>query len=543
MVPRLLGLASEQKSPRLLVSLRSLLREQAKRAKSPRVSGVREFPYETPAGSALLLVEELGLLRPFCEWFEAQRDRSYAFLLDSARLMPGLARYSFLGADPWLVFTARTAAAGAALAEIELRYFDPERPGTAGRLERRCGDPFVELERQLAQLHMPRELRAELALPLLSGAVGFFSYDAAALIERLPNLAPRALDVPELCFLFVDQLLAHDHDTGCTTLLTTGRGSRASEAQQRARRSHAAYRSQLPWRRRIEAPQPLEPAAAQRVHSAGSRDAERDYRALVGRAREHIAAGDVFEVCTTYRVERAFAGDPWQLYCSLRAINPAPFACFLQLPELVLASSSPERFLRASWDGLAETRPIKGTRPRGQTPAEDARLRAELAGSEKDRAEHLMIVDLSRNDLGRVCEIGSIRVPELMIVEDHPSVFQMVSTVRGRLAEGRSALQLLRACFPPGSMTGAPKVEAMKIIERLEAEKRGLYAGSVGYFDAGGGMDFNVVIRSFVLQGGRCSFNVGGAIVADSNPGDEYAETLAKGRALIAALEWTERRT
>ena len=185
---------------------------------------------------------------------------------------------------------------------------------------------------------------------------------------------------------------------------------------------------------------------------------------------------------------------------------------------------------------MAESRPIKGTRPRGADAEEDARLRAELLASEKDRAENVMIVDLVRNDFGRVCEVDSIHVPELMIVEDHPRVFHMVSTVRGQLAPEHDAVDLFTACFPPGSMTGAPKIEAMRIIDALEPYRRGLYSGAVGYFDAGGGMDFSVVIRSFVLTEGHCYFSVGGAVVADSDPAAEYRETLDKARALLEAL-------
>jgi anthranilate/para-aminobenzoate synthase component I len=236
-------------------------------------------------------------------------------------------------------------------------------------------------------------------------------------------------------------------------------------------------------------------------------------------------------------VERDFHGDPWLLYRALRRINPAPFACYLELPGVVVVGSSPERFLRVGADRRVESRPIKGTRPRGRHAAEDAANRDALERSTKDRAENLMIVDLVRNDLGRVCETGSVAVPELMALEEYASVFQMVSTVTGRLREDRDALDLVRATFPPGSMTGAPKIAAMRLLGRLEPVCRGIYSGAIGYLDARGGADFSVVIRTLLLRGGRAYVHTGGAIVADSDPRDEWRETLDKARPLLAALD------
>jgi anthranilate/para-aminobenzoate synthase component I len=225
------------------------------------------------------------------------------------------------------------------------------------------------------------------------------------------------------------------------------------------------------------------------------------------------------------------------LYGALREINPAPFAAWLQLPGFQVVSASPERFLRLGPDRIAESRPIKGTRPRGKDAAEDDRLGQDLANSAKDRAENVMIVDLVRNDLGRVAEIGSVAVPEMQVIEPYATVFQMVSTVQARLREDRDALDLVRACFPGGSMTGAPKIEAMKIIDALEPVKRGVYSGAIGYLDHSGVMDLSIVIRTIVCRDGRAIFGVGGAVVADSDPGAEYQETLDKAAALIAAVE------
>jgi len=223
-------------------------------------------------------------------------------------------------------------------------------------------------------------------------------------------------------------------------------------------------------------------------------------------------------------------------YLALRQYSPAPFACFVQVPDGTIVGSSPERFLKVSATGEVESRPIKGTRPRGTSPEGDAMLEQELAGSTKDRAENLMIVDLMRNDLGRVCEVGSIRVPELMKIERYASVFQMVSTITGTLRGDRDALDLLEAAFPPGSMTGAPKIAAISLLEQLETVRRGVYSGAIGYFDLRGGMDLSVVIRTLLVQKEWAWLQVGGAVVADSNPAGEYAEARDKARALWAAL-------
>ena len=401
----------------------------------------------------------------------------------------------------------------------------------APSVRRWVGDPFAELSRALEEGGtMPRQLRAQLAWPFVGGALGYVGYDAGWFLERLPDRAERDSELPEMCLMFVDVVLAHDHASGETLLFTLGRGDSEAAAERAVLQLRAAM---------LEALRPPAPALTRMAAGRAALHSHADevaYSAIVNAARDCILNGDAFEVCTAHRLECAFDGDEFQLYAALRRISPAAFACHLRTPWGSLLSSSPERFLRLDRDGVAESRPIKGTRPRGATPADDERLRRELETSEKDRAENVMIVDLVRNDLGRVCEVGSIGVPELQIIETHPRVFQMVSTVRGQLAAGEDAVSLFRACFPPGSMTGAPKIEAMKIIEALERYKRGVYAGAVGYFDLGGGMDFSVVIRSFVLSRGRCTVGVGGAIVADSDPAAEYRETMDKARALIEAL-------
>ncbi|HKK50903.1 MAG TPA: aminodeoxychorismate synthase component I, partial [Myxococcota bacterium] len=259
------------------------------------------------------------------------------------------------------------------------------------------------------------------------------------------------------------------------------------------------------------------------------------YAKAVDTILEEIAAGNVYQANFSQRLSMPSSEDPWRLYRALRARNPAPFGAYLTLPDAAILSSSPERFLRMDASRNVESRPIKGTRPRGRDALEDARLAAELAGSEKDRAENLMIVDLMRNDLGRVCAPGSIAVPELMTIETYAAVFQMVSTVTARLSPGRDALDLVSATFPPGSMTGAPKRAAVELLDRLEEVRRGVYAGALGYLDVRGGLDLSVVIRTFVQRRGRAHLHVGGGIVADSSPEAEYRESLDKARAPLAA--------
>ncbi len=261
------------------------------------------------------------------------------------------------------------------------------------------------------------------------------------------------------------------------------------------------------------------------------------YVALVKAAKDEILAGNVFEVCTTNRFHTTFSGSAVDLYRALRSVSGAPFAAYLQFPGLDVISSSPERFLRLDRDRWAETRPIKGTRPRGRTEEEDAAYIRDLETSEKDGAENIMIVDLARNDLGRVCEFRTVTVPQLRVVETYPFTHQLVSTVRGHLRPGAGTVDLLRAMFPGGSMTGAPKVEALKIIERLEPVKRGIFSGGIGYIDFDGSLDLNIVIRTFIKRGDDLTFHVGGAIVADSDPEEEYQETLDKAHGLVTALE------
>ncbi len=436
-------------------------------------------------------------------------------LLESSQ-RGALGRYSYLTADPFL----RMASTGE---RVRLEWC--RRPQRAAV---RRGQPFAVL----------RELLAEFATstaphgpPFQGGAVGALAYDLGRQLEELPSCARRDVPTPELSLGFYDWVLAHDHHTGVSWLVTTGLPDGTEEAAL-ARRAQVLDIMRA-WQARNG-----------RAASGGFRLTtqiepnltEHEYVAMVRRAQEFIAAGDIYQVNLSQRFAASWEGSPWALYTRLRRESPVPFGAFLDLGGSWVVSASPERFLRVR-NGQVETRPIKGTRPRGSTPAQDAALADALRASAKDRAENLMIVDLLRNDLGKVCRLGSVRVPALWEVEGYSNVWQLVSTVTGTLRPEADAAALLEAAFPGGSVTGCPKIRAMEIIEELEPVRRGFYCGAIGYLGFDGGMDTSIVIRTVVLTPERLYLQVGGAVVADSDPQAEYEETLVKARAARRVLE------
>jgi para-aminobenzoate synthetase component 1 len=381
-------------------------------------------------------------------------------------------------------------------------------------------DPFV-LVRQC--LGPPMDLPSDWppGLPFPGGALGYLGYDLARRLERLPASGPDPLGLPDLAMGIYDQALVVDHDQRRTWLVGRHPGSpRARDLLRRLAEGAIPYRP-----RAFAVAGPLESNMDQAA-----------YARHFARVQAWIQAGDCYQVNLARRFSVAAAGDPWSAYVRLRALSPAPFAAYLNTPAGQVLSSSPERFLRLA-GRLAETRPIKGTRPRGRDRAEDQCLAAELAASAKDKAENLMIVDLLRNDLGRTCAPGSIEVPGLFEVETYPGVHHLVSTVIGRLAPGRDALDLLRGCFPGGSVTGAPKIRAMQIIDALEGEPRGVYCGSVAYLGFNGALDSNILIRTLIQARGELRFWAGGGIVADSDAEAEWQEIAVKARAMCAVVE------
>ncbi len=456
---------------------------------------------------------------------ERLRDQHAPWLLESALPMPGIGRFSFAGADPYLILRSRGRAV-----ELECRRAVYE--GLVPGVKHERGAVLDEL-----RAHLPGPPIEDPALPFCGGAVGVLGYEIADQLDVHRLHGEDDLGLPDAVWLFVDALVGFDHQRGSASIFGLGFASDAAMAEQRALRAATALAQRLarPSRSPSLASGSLRATCARAPGPRSELDVAA-YRKAVETTAEQIAAGQLYQACLTYRIDRPFTGDPWQLYRALRLCDPAPFAAYLELPEVAVASSSPERFLRVGAGGRVESRPIKGTAPRGADPAEDALARRALAGSEKDRAENLMIVDLVRNDLGRVCATGSVAVPELFAVEPYASVFQLVSTVTGQLRPDCGALDAVSAAFPPGSMTGAPKIAAMRALDRLESVRRGFYSGALGYLDVRGGADLAVVIRTAFVREGRAYLHAGGGIVADSEAGAEYQETRAKLRSLLAAL-------
>ena len=370
--------------------------------------------------------------------------------------------------------------------------------------------------------------------PFQGGIAGYLGYEWGAELESVRRPPADALTpkLPDAALGLYDWVIAWDHLEERAWIVSTG-------MSERGRRSVERAATRLAWvRARLAGPAPAIADNPPAVTSAPQSNMQReDYEAAVARVREYIAAGDVYQVNIAHRFHASYSGSSLALYRRLRARNPAPFGGYFEVPGGAIASISPERFLRLDGTSrVVEARPIKGTRPRGATPARDGALARELVESEKDRAENVMIVDLLRNDLGKVCRTGSVTVPRLHILESHPTVHHLVSTVTGVLADDRDAFDLVRAAFPGGSVTGAPKIRAMQIIAELERAPRGVYCGAIGYVSVTGAMDLNIPIRTVVLQDGHATFHAGAGIVWDSEPAAEYQETLAKARTMIEAL-------
>jgi para-aminobenzoate synthetase component 1 len=483
-----------------------------------------------PGNVAIPLVEELvPRLDP---WDVCRRLAPLAHLLflDSAVSDASLGRYSFITADPFSSLIARQGRI------------------VADGLVNCHSDPFSALDERLKRWHI--ETIAGLP-PFQGGAAGLFGYDVCHHIERLPRPRRDEFWTPDLAVGFYDWVVTFDHHQQQAWIISTGMPEtdpvrRRKRAQQRLRavqrqlagpggKSGSATVSEQ-WADRSLTVAPLAGLHPLPGFAGVFSNFDRGgYLEAARRAIEYIHAGDCFQVNLSQRLLHRASLAPLELYSRLRERNPAPFAGFFDLGEFAIASASPERFLRVEGCQV-ETRPIKGTRPRGRTPQEDARLRDELQCSAKDRAENVMIIDLLRNDLGRVCAYGSVRVPTVCRLESYRTVHHLVSEVVGRLRPNRGPIDLLRAAFPGGSVTGAPKVRAMEIIAELEPTARGPYCGSLGYIGFNGSMDTSLLIRTFTMGRGWIQFPVGGGIVADSTPADEYEETLHKAEGLLRAL-------
>jgi len=497
-----------------------------------------EFLVALQSGKIPPLSAELDLpgLTPLAA-LEALRGEGYPVLLESARKNDKIGRYSFVTADPYLIFKSR-----GDVVELSL----PATPvGKYGRRASMNRKPLVKLRELLANY---RTARIDGLPPFTGGAVGFFSYDFAHQIEKLPRRTLVDIDIPEAYFVFVDMVIAFDHilDKAWVIVNPGAReqemGFRRPEPDQWGRLYDEAVDRLLALSSKLASKDTTSDVlfsekGAQRRFSLTPNMTKDEFESMVVKCKEYIAAGDIYQANLSQRLSASMNNaDPLRLYKILRNINPSPFAAYLDYGDLQLVSSSPERLVRLC-RSIADTRPIAGTRRRGRDGAETSALSAELLMNEKERAEHIMLLDLERNDLGRVCEYGTVRVDEMMVVEDYSHVIHIVSNVRGELAPGRDAFDLVRAVFPGGTITGVPKVRCMEIIDELEPVARGPYTGSIGYLSNAGDMDLNIIIRTFVVKDGIAHIQVGAGIVADSVPEQEYFETLQKAEALKKALE------
>jgi para-aminobenzoate synthetase component 1 len=454
------------------------------------------------------LLTELPYRADSAVLFEAVADRPWAVFLDSGLHYPGQARYDIIAAEPHVRLITR-----GGLTELH---------GETSELSR--ADPFELLRTQLAIDASCRSEQAEFKLPFVGGAIGYFGYDLARRLERLPARARDAERIPDMAVGIYDWAVVVDHSEQRTWLVGQGRDpdtDRKWDGLVRLFTSESPERQRTPFR--VTSP-------------VTSNFTPKGYRHAFDHILDYIRAGDCYQVNLAQRFTAHATGDPWLAYQRLRLINPAPYSAYMNTPYAQILSASPERFLRVA-NGQVETKPIKGTRPRAGHAKLDAERIAELVASEKDRAENLMIVDLLRNDLSKNCAIGSVKVPRLFEVESFATVHHLVSTVTGRLAEGRDAIDLLRGAFPGGSITGAPKTRAMQIIEELEPHRRGVYCGAIGYIGYDGDMDSNIAIRSLVHSRGIVRFWAGGGIVADSQRDAEYQETFDKAAALLSLLQ------
>jgi anthranilate synthase component I len=464
------------------------------------------------------VVKELvaDLLTPVSAFLKIAEHSDYAFLFESVEGGEHMGRYSFLGKDPFLILHGRNG---------KTRI---ERAGVTTD----AGTPFIETLRELMNGFRSPFVPG---LPRFTGgAVGYLGYDTAAWFE--PAVA-RAGAVPserdDAGFMLFDTVLAFDHVQHRILLIANARISGDEDLK-------SLYQFACAKIEFLE--KELDRALALPRRSGGeaptlvSNMSQDTFESIVRKAKEHIAAGDIYQVVLSQRFEAEVGVDAFTVYRALRHVNPSPYMFFIRMGDRAIVGSSPEMLVRVE-GRHAVTHPIAGTRPRGKTEEEDMRLAEELKRNEKEKAEHVMLVDLGRNDIGRVCDYGTVRVPTFMALERYSHVMHLVSVVEGQLAEDRDRLDALVSCFPAGTVSGAPKVRAMQIINDLESTRRGLYAGAVGYLDFAGNLDFCIAIRSILLEGGKAYIQAGAGIVADSNPTAEYQETRDKARAMIRALE------
>jgi len=479
-----------------------------------------EFVELATRGTFVPVCKEImaDLLTPVSAFLKIAEHSDYAFLLESVEGGEHVGRYSFLGKDPFLVLRARD---GKTIIERSGSVTESAEPlvPTLRRLMADFRSPYVP--------ELPR---------FTGGAVGYLGYDTASWFEPVP--LSKIVDGPtaasdEAGFMLFDTVLAFDHVQHRLLIISNARitGDEDLESLYQFACAKIGFLEKELERTLSLTPAPAAPPIALQANMTRER-----FEQNARTAKEYIAAGDIYQVVLSQRFEADIAADPFTVYRALRHVNPSPYMYFTRVGSLSIVGSSPEMLVRVE-GRRAETHPIAGTRPRGRSNEDDLRLAEELKRNEKERAEHVMLVDLGRNDLGRVCEYGSVRVPQFMALERFSHVMHLTSIVEGKLADDADRLDALVSCFPAGTVSGAPKVRAMEIIAELEPTRRGIYAGAVGYLDFAGNLDFCIAIRTIIAVAGRAYLQAGAGIVADSNPAAEYEETRDKARALVRALE------
>jgi anthranilate synthase component 1 len=484
----------------------------------------KEFCRLAKQGNLIPVYEELlmDLETPLSFFKRLERDR-YSFLLESVEGSERWARYSFLGTRPHRIFKAH----GNRVTIIE-----------NGKTQTRIADAPLKILEELLKGCQPVPVPG--VPPFFGGALGYVSYDAVEQFHEIGNNKKDPLGMPEIFFVFVQTLVAFDNLKHTIKVIDNARVGEGANLRRAYDQSIARIRKVISSLRRK--PRGIEPRDL--TQSKGTRKfrsnlTQEGFEKAVIKAKEYIKAGDIIQVVLCQRLETETETDPFEIYRALRFINPSPYMFYLEMEDLRVIGSSPETMVRLTGD-IIELRPIAGTRRRGATPEEERELEADLLADPKERAEHIMLVDLGRNDVGRVAEIGSVEVNELMAIERYSHVIHIVSNVRGKLASEKTPFDLFVSAFPAGTVSGAPKIRAMQIISELEPQKRGLYAGAIGYFGYNGSLDTCIVIRTIVMKGKKVFINTGAGIVADSDPASEYQETLNKARAMLRAIELAE---
>jgi anthranilate synthase component 1 len=486
-------------------------------------SSYEKFLQQAAQGTVIPVYKRVmaDLLTPVAAYLKIERLSPYSFLLESVEGGEKVARYSFLGFDPHTIVRSSK---GIVTIETE-------------DTKQTVDQPMLTVLRRLAGQHIPVKLPD--MPPFVCGAVGYIGYDAVRWFEKIPDKNPDDLNIDEAVMMFYSRILVFDHVRHqihlIANIFTNGRTEGLESEYQRAIDDIESMEAHLE-----DTIEPLPRTELKEPVKVRSNMTKEEFEQAVVKAKEYIAAGDIFQVVLSQRFEVALSAHPFEVYRALRVVNPSPYMFFLKMDEQYVLGASPEMLVRATGRRL-EYRPIAGTRKRGSTETEDLLLGEEMRADEKEVAEHVMLVDLGRNDLGRVADFGSVEVTDLMIIERYSHVMHLVSAIKARLRAGKDRFDALAACFPAGTLSGAPKVRAMEIIDEMEPTRRGIYGGAVMYLDYSGNLDSCIAIRTILVKNGKTYIQAGAGLVADSVPESEYVETLNKARAMLQAIEMAEK--